>query len=129
MKAMKFLCAGVIASAALTSAYTAVHADQDSSTAVTDTGAETENTVEQILSMHSEEEISAAQEYADEKWTNMDDEEYLLVDPNGGYYSSIYDIRTDKEMIGQVCRNGEEPEFITVAEAKQRDMIEYLELE
>ena len=115
------LICGIVAG----SAYSAVYADQSDQTTVTQVKENADP-----FEGYTAEQIKEARSWAESRFADLNEDEYLLVDPQeGGYFNDIgNDIGRDEERIKQVCRNGETPEFITVKEAIERDTLKYLEM-
>lgn len=125
MKCTGLLCTVLICGIVVGSAYSAVYADQSDQTTVTQVKENADP-----FEGYTAEQIKEARSWAESRFADLNEDEYLLVDPQeGGYFNDIgNDIRKDEEMIKQVCRNGETPEFITVKEAIERDTLKYLEM-
>ena len=125
MKCTGLLCTVIICGIVVGSAYSAVYADQSDQTTVTQVKENADP-----FEGYTAEQIKEARSWAESRFADLNEDEYLLVDPQeGGYFNDIgNDIRKDEEMIKQVCRNGETPEFITVKEAIERDTLKYLEM-
>ena len=125
MKCTGLLCTVLICGIVVGSAYSAVYADQSDQTTVTQVKENADP-----FEGYAAEQIKEARSWAESRFADLNEDEYLLVDPQeGGYFNDIgNDIRKDEEMIKQVCRNGETPEFITVKEAIERDTLKYLEM-
>ena len=125
MKCTGLLCTVLICGIGVGSAYSAVYADQSDQTTVTQVKENADP-----FEGYTAEQIKEARSWAESRFADLNEDEYLLVDPQeGGYFNDIgNDIRKDEEMIKQVCRNGETPEFITVKEAIERDTLKYLEM-
>lgn len=125
MKCTGLLCTVLICGIVAGSAYSAVYADQSDQTTVTQVKENADP-----FEGYTAEQIKEARSWAESRFADLNEDEYLLVDPQeGGYFNDIgNDIRKDEEMIKQVCRNGETPEFITVKEAIERDILKYLEM-
>ena len=125
MKCTGLLCTVLICGIVVGSAYSAVYADQSDQTTVTQVKENADP-----FEGYTAEQIKEARSWAESRFADLNEDEYLLVDPQeGGYFNdSGNDIRKDEEMIKQVCRNGETPEFITVKEAIERDTLKYLEM-
>lgn len=125
MKCTGLLCTVLICGIVVGSAYSAVYADQSDQTTVTQVKENADP-----FEGYTAEQIKEARSWAESRFADLNEDEYLFVDPQeGGYFNDIgNDIRKDEEMIKQVCRNGETPEFITVKEAIERDTLKYLEM-
>ena len=125
MKCTGLLCTVLICGIVVGSAYSAVYADQSDQTTVTQVKENADP-----FEGYTAEQIKEARSWAESRFADLNEDEYLLVDPQeGGYFNDIgNDIRKDEEMIKQVWRNGETPEFITVKEAIERDTLKYLEM-
>ena len=125
MKCTGLLCTVLICGIVVGSAYSAVYADQSDQTTVTQVKENADP-----FEGYTAEQIKEARSWAESRFADLNEDEYLLVDPQeGGYFNDIgNDIRKDEEMIKQVCRNGETPEFITVKEAIERDTLKYMEM-
>lgn len=80
------------------------------------------------LRTYSEEEREEAEQWADKRFSQYSDDTVLLVCPNGGYVGMEgSDIREDREMIEEICGQ-DQPVFMTVFEAKERDIRTYLQM-
>lgn len=80
------------------------------------------------LTSYTEEQKAEAEQWADARFSQYRDDTVLLVCPDGGYIGmEDSDIRENSEMIEDVCGQGQ-PEFLTVSQARQRDIRKYLQM-